>query len=191
MDEQHSLLGHQERWVMLSRAYHRGVTLIELMIGIVIVGLLLALAAPSYISWLHSSQIRTAAESIISGIQLTRAEAVRRNASVQFRLTALPTSSWTVSVPSTAEVVQSRSGGEGSATASVATNGLSAATTVTFSGLGRVVANSGASATLTQADITSTVTSSATRALSIRVGGGVVRMCDAALPASDPQSCSF
>ena len=179
---------------MLIRAYHRGMTLIELMIGIVIVGLLLALAAPSYIAWLHNSQIRTAAESIINGIQLTRAEAVRRNVNVQFSLTDLPTSKWTVSVPSTAEVVQTRFGGEGSATASVATTpiGPPAATTVTFTGLGRVAAtNADASAPLTRADISSTVTSTSTRSLRILVNGGVVRMCDSALPATDPQSCSF
>lgn len=177
---------------MLTRANIRGVTLIELMVGIVIIGMLLALAAPSYTAWLHNSQIRTAAESILNGIQLTRAEAVRRNTSVQFRLTALQTSSWTVSVPSTAEVVQTRSGGEGSATALVTTtpSGPPAATTVTFNSFGRVAANADASALLIRADITSTV-AGATRSLRILVSGGVVRMCDSALPATDPQSCSF
>lgn len=174
---------------MLTRTHLRGVTLIELMIGIVIVGLLLAFAAPSYTTWLNNSQIRTAAESILNGMQLTRAEAVRQNTNVQFSLTALPMSNWTVSAASTATVIQTRSGGEGSSTARIATL-PTGATTVTFNGLGRVTTNADASVSLTGANVSSTV-ASATRQLNILVSGGMVRMCDPALPATNPQSCSF
>lgn len=164
----------------------RGVSLIEIMIGLVIAAILFTIGAPSFSELILNIQIRTAAESILNGIQLTRAEAVRRNQNVQFSLTALPMSDWTVSVVNGAEVIQTRSGGEGSATARVAT----LPTTVTFDGLGRVTDNADASARLTSAEVYST-DDSATRQLRILVSGGMVRMCDPALPADNPQSCSF
>ena len=66
----------------------RGVTLIELMVGLAIFGLLVALAIPSYSAWIQNTQIRTAAESIVNGLQLARNEALRRNRSVELVLTA-------------------------------------------------------------------------------------------------------
>ena len=63
----------------LPAARQRGLTLIELMIGVVITGILLAMGVPSFASWLQSSQIRTAAGSILDGLQLAHAEAIRRN----------------------------------------------------------------------------------------------------------------
>lgn len=181
---------------MLARKNLRGVTMIELMIGLVIVGLLLVFAVPSYTAWLNNSQIRTAAESILNGVQLARAEAVRQNTTVQFALTNLPMSDWTVSVPANSAVVQTRSSAEGSATARINTTLPAGATIVTFNGLGRVTANVPASTSLAEADITSSKATNA-RQLNVRVGGvvggggGMVRMCDPALPAADPQSCSF
>ena len=65
----------------------KGFTLVELLIGIAIIGILLALAAPNFAVWIQNSKIRTAAESIQNGLQLARAEAVRRNAQVRFQLT--------------------------------------------------------------------------------------------------------
>ena len=197
MADQYNLLGHQAGWSMLTRAKIRGLTLIELMIGIVIVGLLLAFALPSYTTWLHNSQIRTAAESILNGMQLARAEAVRQNTNVQFVLTALPMSDWTVSVvTSPVPPIQTRSSAEGSATARVAAS-PTGATKITFNSLGRVVVptNPDGSTTLTEADVTSTVVG-ATRHLKVRVSGGGMRMCDpdpglAAATPPNPQSCFY
>jgi type IV fimbrial biogenesis protein FimT len=65
----------------------RGVSLIELMVGIAILGIAIAIGAPAFTEWISNSQIRSTAESIQNGLQLARAEAVRRNTSVQFQLT--------------------------------------------------------------------------------------------------------
>jgi type IV fimbrial biogenesis protein FimT len=65
----------------------RGVSLIELLVGITILGIAIALGAPAFTEWINNSQIRSTAESIQNGLQLARAEAVRRNTSVQFQLT--------------------------------------------------------------------------------------------------------
>ena len=56
------------------------------MVGITLMGLLVGLGIPTFADWLRNAQIRTAAESIQTGLQFARTEAVRRNASVRFQL---------------------------------------------------------------------------------------------------------
>jgi type IV fimbrial biogenesis protein FimT len=68
------------------RSFQRGYSLVELAIAMVIVGILLAMAAPSYRSWVQNAKIRSATEAILNGIQLAKAEAVRRNATLRFQL---------------------------------------------------------------------------------------------------------
>ena len=87
-----------------ARAQH-GVSLIEVVIGMVIVGMLFALATPSFIGWIQNSKIRTAAEGMQSGLQLARAEAVRRNTTVQFALVNNLTSSCAFSATGTNWIV--------------------------------------------------------------------------------------
>ncbi len=64
----------------------RGFSLVELIIGVAILGVLLAIAMPAFSNWLRNAKVRTAAESVQNGLQLARAEAVRRNTTVGFRL---------------------------------------------------------------------------------------------------------
>ncbi|MDO8596025.1 MAG: GspH/FimT family pseudopilin [Sulfuricaulis sp.] len=168
-----------------------GTTLIEMLIGIAILGILIAVGLPSYRGWIQNTQIRTAAESVLNGMQLARNEAVRRNINVQLVLGAQST--WTITVPSTAEQIQTRTYGEGSKNVTV-TKTPGAATTITFSSLGRVVANGDASATLTQLDfdVPAAILSAAeSRDLRIVVSaGGNVRMCDPTVTnASDTRFC--
>ena len=68
------------------RRHTRGVTLIELMIGMTIISCLLLVGMPSFTSWIQDLQIRGAAESIQSGLLLARSEAIRRNRPVQLTL---------------------------------------------------------------------------------------------------------
>lgn len=65
-----------------------GFSLIELIIALAVLSVLLALAAPSFKAWISNTKIRTAAEVIQSGLQMARAEAVRRNALISFQLTS-------------------------------------------------------------------------------------------------------
>lgn len=64
----------------------RGFSLIELMVGLVVFAILLSTGIPAFNKWVQGSQIRTEAESIQNGLQLARAEAVRRNVAVRFQL---------------------------------------------------------------------------------------------------------
>jgi len=64
----------------------RGVTLIELLIGVTIISCLLLVGMPSFTGWIRDLQVRGAAESIQSGLLLARSEAIRRNRPVQLTL---------------------------------------------------------------------------------------------------------
>src|SRR5690606_12577267 len=81
-----------------------GFTLIELMLAIAVLVILLTLSMPSFQTWMQNIQIRNASESILTGIQKARSEAVTRNTSVSFVMGA--DSSWTVNVVNPASVIE-------------------------------------------------------------------------------------
>lgn len=198
----------------------RGITLIELMIGLTIVAILFTIGAPSFSDWIQNTRIRNAAESIMNGLQLTRAEAVRRNALVLFILDG-NNSSWTSCVTSVTtttkltcpDVIQSRiSADESTAGILVSTSEVDAANptvtlpsptftgTLLFNGLGRVVtstltAGDNALINIENPDVDNCVsdeTPGTMRCLRIVVSsGGQIRMCDPALSlATNPQGCA-
>ncbi len=70
----------------LPRTRARGMTLIELMIGIALVSILLMMGMPSLSVWMQNSRIRAAAETLQNSVQHARAEAVRRNQVVRIQL---------------------------------------------------------------------------------------------------------
>jgi len=189
----------------------RGFSLIELLVGIVILGVLMAMAVPRFSDWLRNARIRTSAEAIQNGLQLARAEAVRRNATVRFQLVntiddtcALDTAGphWVVSMDSPAgqcasapsdtaapRIIQVRNRAEGSVQTLVAA-GQSA---FVFNGLGRLTPVPGANVAI---DVSSTTggtcvaSGGSMRCLRLVVSvGGQIRMCDPALPAGDAQAC--
>jgi len=178
----------------------RGFTIIEIGISLVVLGILLAVGLPSFVTWIANTQIRTGAEGVLNGIQLARAEAVRRNMNTQIVLTeaaSIPaTTGWTVRVVGSGEVVQSRSANEGSPNAQLLIEPANG-TTLTFNGMGRVIANPDASPAMTRVDIvnpqggTCVADGGSMRCLSIRVGsGGNVRMCDPGVaPGADSRAC--
>lgn len=74
--------------MIMWRPFQQGYSLVEMIVVIGIVGLLMALAAPSYRAWTQNAKIRGTTEAILNGIQLTKAEAVRRNTTLRFQLTS-------------------------------------------------------------------------------------------------------
>lgn len=169
---------------------HSGFTLVELMISVAVLAILASLALPEFKTWIANSRIRTAAETIRSGLQLARNEAVRRNTNVEFILG--PGAGWTVQVANPVTSIQVKPEAEGTSDMAI-TKTPSTATTVTFSSLGRVVTNAGGSATITQIDVdapTSVIPASASRELRITISsGGQVKMCDPSVASGDPRSC--
>jgi type IV fimbrial biogenesis protein FimT len=194
---------------VLNRAalLQRGVTLIELMITLAIIAIALVLAVPAYSEWIQNTQIRSATESMLVGIKLARAEALKRNAPVRFELMDSTDSgcapsnadaNWVVSVdpaegkcdvtdPSVSPfITQVKAKGAGMANATISAT----VTSIVFDALGRIAA-----------DFSINITNSAggacvkdggkMRCLRILVtAGGQARMCDPAVTdATDPRSC--
>lgn len=169
-----------------------GFTLIELMTGIAIMAIVMALGMPSYKAWIQNMRLRNAAESILSGLQLARTEAVRRNTSVQFVLGT--GSSWTVGCPPPVTAacpdltIQSRATGDGSSAA--VTVASAAGTTFAFNSLGRrtTPAPAAGASTAINVDIDPSVLSAAeSRDLRVTVNvGGNIRMCDPNVPVTVP-----
>jgi len=72
---------------VLTRATHRGFTLIEISVALAIVGLMLVLGVPSMTSFFQNAKLGSASQTFLSGLQTARAEAIRRNLPVEFVLT--------------------------------------------------------------------------------------------------------
>ena len=166
-----------------------GFSLVELMIGIAILGILLAAAIPSYRSWILNSQIRNAAESIQNGLQRARTEALKQNTFVSFVLGAGNDSSWSV-LPGGGPVplgapIDSRLSSEGSKSV-VLTPVPAGATTVTFDLMGRPLAGG-----LTGVGVDSTILPAASsQDLSVTIGlGGNIKMCDPNVSSPNPRAC--
>lgn len=187
---------------MLSAARNtRGYTMVELVVVVAIAAILAATAALNFSEWIANSRVRTSAESIQNGLMLAKAEAVRRNAKVQFVLTdtvpivgnvntiTASTSgrSWVVrQYRSTGsyvagDFIQGRSIAEGG-TGTTVTGGQS---NFVFTGTARLSPIPGATVSV---NVNAT---GATRPLRITVTqGSAIRMCDPALSiASSAMGC--
>lgn len=181
---------------MLSVTPARGFTIVEVLITIMVLGILIAVAAPTFGEWLQNQQLRAAADAALNGLQVGRAEAIRRNGPVQVAF-APGGSGWTVSEITGGAVgatLQTRSGAEGSPNATLsATPG--GATTVTFSAIGGIAANIDGSATISMLDVQNPgggacQPAGAMRCLRVTVsGGGSLKMCDPIVTAPDPRAC--
>lgn len=180
---------------MTSRRSVEGLSLIEIMVVVAIVAILAATGIPSFNEWIQNTQIRTAAESIASGLQSARAEAIRRSTPIEFTLTGnggAGETGWQIVERNTGNTLQSAPAGEGSRNATLATT-PGDSRTVTFSSLGRVLdSNADGTPVLTQINIDNpSVDSSLSRDLQIGISvGGSIRMCDPAVyTTGDPRKC--
>lgn len=193
----------------------RGFSLVELLITLAIVGVLLALGVPSFTVAIANSRIKTTAEAIQNGLQLARAEAVKRNAPIRFQLTSdmssgcvlsTTASNWFVSYDDPAglcdraffdeslsadlnpapRIIQRRSEAEGSR----ATVVLAGQAVITFNGLGRVTDAATNPVVIAVSPTAAVGNCASQRCLNVTVSaGGQIRMCDPLLANPDPQSC--
>lgn len=192
----------------------RGMTLIELMIGLAIVALLLGIGMPAFNAFIANSKVRNAAEALQGGLALARATAMGRNQNVEFVLTnevvdlgnvgtVTPATNgmhWLVRVldssTGTYELVESKSGYEGSGQSAGASSVQVAASsaTIAFRGLGGTqgmagtatfdFSNPGAGACHT------TATPAPIRCLRVQVSiAGQVRVCDPSTTVPDTRAC--
>jgi len=196
------------------RSRARGVTLIELMITLVLLGVLFSLALPSFTTWIRNNQIRSVADSLQSGLRMAQNESVRRNRLVVFLLTnAQPAlnatavangSNWSIQfVPQALDepiapepFLQGGTLSEVSSTVQVTSS--AGITAVCFNSSGRLVSATAASTGIpgvvcNAGDATFNVTQptgAELRPLRVTVNlGGRVRMCDPARPSTAPDGC--
>jgi type IV fimbrial biogenesis protein FimT len=194
----------------------RGVTLIELVVVFVVVGLMVVAAAPSIGTWISNANVRNTAQSIQAGLNRARAEAVRSNRPVRFSLVstadtavldnscalAASGASWVVSINSPSGacaaapsetvapfIIEKAAGGASARRVAVAATDAAAvaANTVTFNAFGRV-----ADATsIASIAIDNEVLGADYRRLQILIGAaGVIRMCDLGVSdVNDPRKC--
>jgi len=188
-----------------------GASLIELMIGIAIFSTVLGLAAPSFGIWIQNTQVRTASDGVQNGLQLARAEAIRRNKPVRFQLTSSLDSScalsttgtdWVVSLddPSGAcgnapsdtvapRILQTRAGAEASSNVRMAAD----QTTIVFNSLGRITPVPAGTIQLNLSNPTGGACVSVggnVRCLRVVVSvSGQIRLCDPALASTDVRGC--
>lgn len=194
----------------------RGFTLPELLIGMAILAILLGMGVPSMATYLQSAKLNSAAQGYLSGIQLARSEAIRRNLPVQFVLTdtavnagienaAAPSATgrnWVVRVfnPGLAafELIEAKSANEGSASTAppaVTIVGTGAPTAFTgivaFNGFGGTAGGDAFQFDLTNPAGGACAPAGPMRCPRIRVpAGGQVRLCDPIAAAlTDSRGC--
>lgn len=189
----------------------RGFTLIEMMIALVVLAILLMMGMPAFAIYIQNAKLRSTAESLQAGLQTARAEAVKRNAQIEFILTTDPGNSgsvattnlsttgqnWLIRYQDPATLLYSfiegkvaeEGSGQGSTTTVVTTGTTSS---ITFNGFGGTTLGSAASFALTNP--TGGLCKAAggpMRCLTIVVSvGGQVRMCDPAVTTTgDTRKC--
>lgn len=202
---------------MLSPTVHRGFSIIELMVGVVIVGVMLALGIPSMATYLQNSKIGSAAKSYQSGLQLARSEAIRQNLPVEFVLTNAPIVAgiesttalnqngvnWVVRAPvlpasgaTTYTLVEAKAALEGSGQAAGTTAAVQVAGSggfagvVVFTGLGGTSDGAATALDLSNPTGGACVPTGPMRCLRVRVSaGGQVQICDPRATAGDSRAC--
>jgi type IV fimbrial biogenesis protein FimT len=192
-----------------TRRFTSGFTIVELMVTITLLAILLAMAMPSFTTWVRNAQVRTISDALQNGLRLAQAEAVRRHRQVVFfrtDQTACDTSTsaasngafWAVrTLPLVAgDAVEAVQCGVLSDVAAGVT--IAGPAAVCFNSGGRQVANAdpdiGGTACALDVSGTSTFDLSSTNAdrpLRVLVAlGGSVRMCDPAKALSSaPDGC--
>jgi type IV fimbrial biogenesis protein FimT len=179
--------------VLIRRHRQSGISLIEIMVSVGILGVLMALGMPAFQTWIQNTQIRVASEAVFNGMQTARNEAIRRNAAVQFKLDNGTTSQWRVNLFNDPDgtPLQFRAAEEGSVNAMIAPTPADA-DTVTFSALGRVVPNADASPSLTRVEVDNPLIPVVADRRKLRIlvpAGGSLRLCDPRVTAADPRAC--
>jgi type IV fimbrial biogenesis protein FimT len=186
----------------------RGFTIIEVLVTLTVLSLVLMLGLPNISAWLQNTQIRNSAEAMVSGLQLARAEALRRNRQVRFNIVdTLDAScnliasggSWVVSMSDpTAKcsvdpsetvdpfILQKRSSQEGAQNVAIGAS----ASSVFFNGLGSASGSLQVSVTNPSGGACQAA-AGPMRCLQVNVSSsGSVRMCDPAVSdATDPRKC--
>jgi type IV fimbrial biogenesis protein FimT len=159
----------------------RGFTLIELLVVMAIVAIGMSLAAPKMSEMIAARKVRVASQTVLDGLNIARAEAVRRNTEVRFALTS---GGWTVTQVSDDSTLRSSSNAAWDSSLSIAPGGSSSNVTFLATGLRGVTGTQ-----MAQVNVSSSIARAGSRRINI-FGGGLIRMCDPDISAAnDPRRC--
>jgi type IV fimbrial biogenesis protein FimT len=194
---------------MLSAGHQEGFSIIELSVALTVVAVLLTLGVPSLSGYIQNARLGAAAKSFYTGLQIARAEAVKRNAEVEFVMTDTAVASgienalvadaqgrnWVVRARASAsapyELIEAKSIFEGGGASPAVTVAASAAL-VSFNALGGTLNGGGQSIVLENPAMGLCVPLGPVRCWNVVVSpGGQVRLCnpDPAASASDTRKC--
>jgi type IV fimbrial biogenesis protein FimT len=171
----------------------RGFSLVELLLAMAVLALLMAFGMPMYSQFIANSQIRTAGESIMTGLQLAKSEAARQNLPVEFSFEAGTDAGWTVQIARgdrMGEMLGEHKAAEGVGKVAPTFN-PAGATKITFNGFGSISNNEDGSPALTHVKLDSTVLAATdSRELCVVINsGGAMRLCDPNVGSTDTRSC--
>jgi type IV fimbrial biogenesis protein FimT len=167
----------------LQRQRIDGFTLIELMVVLSIIAIMAALAGPTISQQLANFRVRSAADSIVTGLNTARAEAARRNSAVSLTLNTSG-EGWAVDQVSPATTIRSRGNGESSTLTITSTT---SSRSVTFRPTG--IVDTTVTPRLEQITVESAVPNTNKRQINV-LGGGLIRMCDPTVTtAGDTRAC--
>jgi len=198
----------------------RGITMMELMVSVAIIAILMAVGIPNLSNWVQNTQVKSTAESVLTGLQLARAEAVRQNSKTRFQLTdATGLAGWTIATlrldrtdcpgvdpyPCPVQSGVAAESGEnarlGVSTASLAATdysvgiaaaaGMSASPTIVFDAFGRTDSTVN---NITRIDITNVAYPAARRMVISITDSGMAKLCDpllSGLTPPNPRGCSL
>ena len=76
----------------------RGFSLIELMVALVVLGIILAMAAPSLSSYMDHRRVISAAEALYGQLQLARSEAIARSETVYANFSSNDSTTWAMGI---------------------------------------------------------------------------------------------
>jgi type IV fimbrial biogenesis protein FimT len=163
---------------MSPRQRAAGFTMVELLVTVGIFALLAAIAVPTLRTVSKNNRIRASSMSLQNGLALARAEAVRLNTRVAFRITG---TGWDIQLAD-GTLLHQASGRERSAGLSI-TAKLPAVSTIVFDAYGRKTAGA------TQIDIEAT-DAAGSKPLRIQLpASGQARLCDPAVASTEPKAC--
>ncbi len=192
---------------MLSGVHQEGFSIIELSVALTVVAVLLSLGMPSLSGYVQNARLGSAAKSFYTGLQTARAEAIKRNAPVEFVMTSTAVASgientlvsdaqgrnWVVRARASAsapyEMIDAKSILEGGGAAPTV---AASAAQVIFNGLGGTTTGAGQVIVLENPAMGLCVPLGPVRCWDVMVApGGQVRLCnpDPAASAGDTRKC--
>jgi type IV fimbrial biogenesis protein FimT len=178
-----------------------GISVVEMMVVVALLGVLTALAIPSFSGWLERLRVRSAAEAIHTGIQLARVEALSRNAVVRFTLQ--PNGNWSVACAASSTAagcdsttaLHSRAGAEGAGSFALSVNNSTAtlSTDVTVDFLPQGTPDTSVAGYINQVDVVAANdvdSTSVSRALRVTLSNfGRSRLCYPNAAAGEATAC--